>query len=611
MAFQLFPSIGFNESNVGPRPLRSVTIDRVGMVGQFSRGPAAPAIADANDAVQLFGADATVGSVQLQAILDQGVSDLLIQRVLPRARSASLSVTLSGTVAGTGSFSVSYKVGAAVQVDIPVTIVAGDTASVVVTKIVAAVQAASPASPALFAVDTGNTGTTGKLKVTAVTPGAAGSTIQVRGLLTTFTGLTATTPATFLTALQSLVGGADAPVAPTVTLVNGATQLLKLTMIHPGTSGNTNTKAVVSAAIDAGKFDLVLTNAVWGITETYMDLDLTDIYDVDKLARLRNSRLATGVVLSSAAVPSPGTFDLIGGADGDSANVSTEDFIAAIDALETLNCTIICAPGIKPVGVDQWSLNAVLLAQAEAGEVEMGELIGLRIAILAAPRGMVAEDLPALKTASRIPNSKRAVMVAGWGTSARQPRYNRFGVDPSAVYAGHLLVTPPQVSPAARTSSPTIKGITEVDTPVRIPQLNEITRYRMDAIINDPAIGALHMLNGRSTSADPAWYWIMYRRVYDKIRTDVFVQSQFTKSEPSNPALDRVFQQLIDGYLENQLASGLIAGYNPTVSNDSNNPPAVRALGQRYVDVFFELTPANDQTQFNLNRVTQASIRVA
>lgn len=611
MAFQLFPSISFNEDNVGPRPLRSVTVDRVGMVGQFSRGPSAPAIADANDATRLFGADTAVGSVQLQAILDQGVGDLLISRVLPRARRASLNVGFTGTVAGTGTFSFGYKVGSATQVDVPVTLVVGDTASVVAGKIAAAVQAHATAPNAVtVTVGAGNTGTTGALSIQAVTAGATGNTIQTRVTITGFTGLTWTTPATFATALASLTSGADAPKAPEVTLVDGATQLLKLTMIHPGTSGNVNTKAIVSDAVEDNRFDLVLTNEEWGITEVYRDLDLTDIYDVDKLARLRNSSLATGVVLSTASVPAAGSFNFTGGTAGD-ATVTTEDFIAAIDSLEDLQCTIICAPGLKPNGVDQWALNAALVSQAEAGEVEMGELIGLRIAVVSAPRGTVAADLPALKAAARIPDSKRTVMVAGWGSSARQPRYSRFGVDPSATYAGHLLVTRPQISPAARTSSPTIKGITEVDTPAKVPQLNEFTRYRMDAVIIDLATGAFHMLNGRSTSTDPAWYWVMYRRVYDKIRTDVFIQSQFTKSEPARPELDRTFQNLIDGYLENQLASGLIMGYNPTVSNDSNNPPGVRALGQRYVDVFFELIPANDFTEYRLNRVTQATVRVA
>ena len=250
-------------------------------------------------------------------------------------------------------------------------------------------------------------------------------------------------------------------------------------------------------------------------------------------------------------------------------------------------------------------------AQAEAIDQDMGEHIGLRIAVGSLPRGSKITDIAALKVANWIPNSKRTVILMGWATYSKLQTFKRFGIDPAALYAAHLLVTPVHVSPAARTTSPLIVTVTEVDTPVGTSAWNEITKNKLDAIVVDPVTGGFHMLNGRSTSSDPAWCWICYRRVYDKIRTDLFNGFQFIKSEPSTAALDTVVQDTANNYLQGLLYDKVLAGFDPAVSNDNNNPPAIRAAGKRYVDIGIELIPPNDFTQFNLNRVLRGSIRLA
>jgi hypothetical protein len=250
------------------------------------------------------------------------------------------------------------------------------------------------------------------------------------------------------------------------------------------------------------------------------------------------------------------------------------------------------------------------VAQVEKLDKANGERAGLRIAVVSAPRLTTGSDLMGLRDAQRIPNSARTVMVVGWGTLARLPKFKRFGIDPSAVYAGHLMVTKLQVSPAARSSSPGIRGLTEVDTPGEA-FWNDITRYRMDAIVFDEGFGGLHMLNGRSTSSDAAWYWVCYRRVYDRLRTNLWFGLQFIKSEPSNSALDAIVEETVNSELQRAMYGGLIAAYDSGISNDSNNPPALRGAGERLIDFGIEMIPPNDKTKIRMNRVIQGQVRLA
>lgn len=608
MAFQLFPSFSFNESNVGPRPVRSVTRDRVALVGVFKRGPVEPAICDPADAKNLFGFDESVGSAHLQAVLDQGVGDVLIKRVVPLARSASKTLTLSGTVGTGGTLTVHADNGTTVTTH-EIEVTASDLASAVANEIKTVMDEAS-GTGMTFTIGDGNAGTVGKLVATANEPGTGGNELKVRLELGTVTGLTVT-PAGIDTTLTNLEGGIDTAKAATVTLLAAdSTPVLKLELIFPGAPGNSVT-ATVAHSLEAGKFDLQLNYTAAGLTQTLRDVDLTDVYDEDKLFALQNSILARGTVLDATKVPVEATVSFSGGTDGDPV-LKTEDFLAAIDDIKDVQCTIITCPGLKPVTVNQGALDAALVAQAEAGDVLMGEMVGLRVAVISAPRGTQAAGLAALKTAGRILPSQRCVMVAGWGTSQRVMKFKRFGIDPAAVYAGHLQVTAAYISPAARTSSPSVKGISEVDIPsANVVAMNEFTRYRLECIVLDPVIGGFHCLNGQSTSADPAWKWICIRRLYDVIRTDIFFGFQWTKSEPNTPDLDSKIMNGVDAYLDNKLRSGWLNGYDKTVSDDSNNKPEDRALGQRFVDIGIEPIYPNDNTQFNLNRVLRGQIRLS
>ena len=609
MAFQLFPSFNFNEANVGPRPVRTVTTERVAMAGQFNYGPAVPTLADADDALKLFGEDTSVGSVHLQAILDQGPTDILLSRVLPSARTATKSATLTGTIATNGTMTVSVKNGANPTVTFDFATTDTQTASALVTAIVAAF-ADETGLPLTAAIDTGNSGTTGKIKFTANEAGDAGNDLQVSLVLTTSTGITYS-PAGIGTTLTNLAGGYDAPTQSYVVLEDEDTlETLRLTEVSYGSATNGDTKCVITESLEDDRFNIALTSTKRKIAEFYSDVDLTDVYDEDKLTALKSSKLANGIVLSSAKTPVAGTFNFASGGDGDS-TVTTEDFIAAIDALEELPATVVCCPGLKPDGVLQANINATLLAQVEAADTEMGELMGLRIACLSTPRTTVRADLPGLKASGYIPDSQRVVMNVGWGTSTRQSKFKAFGVDGAALRAGQMVMLRHHISPAAGSSAPAIRGISAIDTPSTVGARNDITKYRLDAIVIDPVSGAFRVLNGRSTSSDPAWYDISTRRITDKIRTQIFFNFQFIKSEPSNPKWDRIIMSGTDAMLSDMVANEEINGYDPTISDDTNNPASVRGASMRYVDLYFEPVYPNHKVQWNLNRVQRASIRVA
>ncbi len=696
MAFQLFPSFSFDESDVGLRPVRPAGLDRIAIVGEFARGPLTPTITNFNDFSVLFSKTLHPGSIGVQAANLQGADDFLIARVTNPGVRASLSTTVTGTASATGTLTVTVNTGTAYP--LPVTVTSGDSAVAVATSIRNAVNAAGidveaieGTTPSIVIFRAKNYGTaanaftvqiTGSVAGTTLTPSLASATVLASGSLGAVTA-----SKTFTTAPTGTVtlSGPSFTTSDTITIsVNGVTvvttlgagDISTLTTVATAVVNNLNASTAFSAIATASSSAAVITitsrtgnayslvasdtstNGVvtasggnlvgqsvfkveaispgsWGnsiavtvtqgstptlvnvnvslpaeaISETVADLNYSDLYDQDKFSQFRSSSLVRVTLLDATKVAAPiASSTLTSGSDGPT--VTTQDYIDAIDRLRDYYCTFVIAPGIKDSSISQASIDNALVAHAEYVFNTLGEEAGLRVAILSAPRGMAIADLAALKAANRIPNSKHAVMVAGWGTLSTQPRLRRYGCSPDAVMAGHLVSTPFQVSAAARTSSPFIQGILEVDTPKGIAAFNEITKARLDALILDTATGGIHCLNGRTTSSDSAWYWSCFRRVYNKIRMDLYFGYQFIKSEPSDLRLDTVVQDTGNSYLSTQLELGLVNGYNPVISNDSNNKPETRAAGIRFIDFGIEMKYPSDFIGIRISRVLTGQIRL-
>lgn len=633
MAFQLFPSFSFDESDVGQRPVRTASVDRIGFVGTFKRGPAtAPdpstgeivfgtTIVNGSVAKTLYGFDQEfTGSIHLQMMVAQGADDFVVNRVLPSGAKGSLTcdVSVSNTtpVVG-GSATVRLSIDGVTYSSFSLTIVSGSSEGQIIDAIVAAVEEdyitqrmANHVTTPLIRARAANGAlifeTSDLIDIPAAVKIELGSISNV--------DITGGFSSSDLSAgFVSLSGGKNPPKAATAVITDStlANEILKLNVIWPGVSGNEVT-GVVSQGAEPNlyNFDFFLPSE--GIHERFVNVDLTKTYNGNFISGLRSSTLCNGVVLSEGE-PLLEAFVMSGGSDGDG-DIAEEDYIRAIQELAQVQCTILVCPGYKGTGISQKAINTALWSQAEAGDGDMGEQYGLRIAVVSLPQTLRrVDELAALKATSYIPDSKRCVMVGGWGTSAILPKVGRFMIDPAAVYAGKLMRTRAHVSPAARTSSPPVLGLIEVNVPSggTNSALNELTKFRCDSLFVDPVSGAIQVLNGRTTSTDPAWYWVCIRRVYDRIRTDVFFNMQFIKSEPATRAFDDVIQNTINGYLGNLVASRVLNGYNPCISNDSNNPAAIRAAGKRFVDFAIEPIYPNDFTEFRISRVLNAQVRLS
>lgn len=650
MAFKLFPSFSFDESNVGPRPIRTASVDRIALVGTFERGPVSPQVVDATTAEQMFGFTNHVGSAHLQMMVAQGADSFLIKRVMARGARAYREVSLTGTVTTGGSIKVSllYKAnptGSSVTNVVTVDLTKDSTAAQVRDGIVNQVNGSRDASGNVLPIRAIAT-PDGLLRFESRKAEDRLASVKIEPQTTAGITYDAQDTTEDITAVAvTLDGGKDEPTPAQSVLMNSSLEpVIHFEAVWPGTSGN-NIVCLVRQGSIPGCFDFELSveDSDGDINvERYKDVRIAkygsakiDLYDVDKLSAFKTSKMVRAQhVMPDLAVESGNErafvedyleFDSANremntllafttGDDGDN-DIDTEDFLHAIDMLKDFQCTVVTCPGEKPVGVDQRAIQEKIKQHVVEMETVYGEALGLRVGVISSPR---LSDLPTLQdqfSTGAVGDNKRIVYVTGWATSALLPRFKKYGIDPAAIYAAHLAVVAqvsgPHVSPAARTSAPSISGILEVDTPIGVVAQNEITRCRMEAIILDPVTRDFRMLNGRTTCSDGAWYWICVRRVYDKIRMDVFFNMQFIKSEPSSRMMDSVIENSINGYLANLLSGRIINGYDPAVSNDTNNPAAVRAMGIRYVDFGIEPVFPNDFVQFNINRVLTASVRLA
>lgn len=290
------------------------------------------------------------------------------------------------------------------------------------------------------------------------------------------------------------------------------------------------------------------------------------------------------------------TQPLLGGDNGPP--VSVQDYVNILEKMSLNPVNLLIAPGqTHPTVRDR------LIRQAEASD----EISGLRIAVLSADRAMGPQ---AAKQLTNGLDSKYAVMVGGYCTYTGRNDLAPLSVPPDGFYAGHLAVTPVEVSPAARTSSPSFKGISEVDTVPGTTAYNEYTKARCEMIIADQVTKVFHCLNGRSLAVDTAWNWISLRRIYNYIRSNAFASLQFAKSEPNTPQLRRSVADTVDNLLFAMFSKQQIAGYQPTKADDENNPSNMVAQGLLKVDVFFTPVYPADFIGVGLHRTMAVSLTV-
>jgi hypothetical protein len=135
--------------------------------------------------------------------------------------------------------------------------------------------------------------------------------------------------------------------------------------------------------------------------------------------------------------------------------LTEKDFLDALEVLRNLPANLIGVAATpdelgRPIETLD-SIHYALIQQAETASEEDG----LRFAVLAAPKGLTAQQARSYMATQ--PDSKFGKMVAGWVTYAGQPILGQYAVSPTGFALGHIAVTPFQVSTAARSSSPQLE----------------------------------------------------------------------------------------------------------------------------------------------------------
>lgn len=588
----LYPDIQFEEIIEIPRPNQVQSNRRLGIVGKFRKGPwnSFRLISTYDDLLRVYGASTDSGSVGVQVAMDQGADDFGIVRVMGAARFATGAITVTGTgVTGTILVTVNGNVVTCPAV--------GTTPVSAGAAITAAINADPVVNLLVVAVDSG----TGTVNLRAVNSGLAGNSITYSVALGTATGFVVGPLVS-----TNLSGGLNGPVTATYTLLAnpGAVNWIEFRAKDPGAFGN-DIKIKVTPSTTAGYFDLLVTDTVTLETEQYFDLNVQPdalAVDTDDLLALTSSAMIRATYVGSNANLTPVAVNnqsLSGGTEGPA--LTDDDFSAALNVLADEQVNYIMAPGQTSN-----SVRAALLAQAENSEA----ISGFRVAILNADKGTALEDLETM-TSNFNTTTGSGVMVTGWFTYARQPRMSRFSVSPDCAYAGHLVATPAQASPAARSSSPFFQNILEVDTKTTGQAFNAYTKARLEAIVKDPATGGFHCLNGRTLASDTAWYWVSIRRVTNQIKSDVFNNIQWAKSQPNSTVLRNALGQQLDSLMQIYIGNGVIAATKPSVVDLSNNPLTKIAQGYLRAEVYFAPYFPADHITVGVRRFLAADVAVA
>ncbi len=613
---QMFPSFSFNEKTVGPRPSRAFLVDAVGIVGQFVRGFYNKAFpCNATEAFERYGKRNLLnGDVGMGAVYSQGAEEFVLSAVHGTGKQATKTVTLKGSAAveGTITFKISdTRVNAGADpIAHTVTVLNGDSAKVVLTNLANLINVNGSPVTATVDLEAPDADATMVIKASTFQAIELGKlTVWFDGTAAILDGLTDAFPVTLTSTTvaphKSLEGGYDAPTRGFVTLKNMDDEpALRLDYLYVGPdSQNVNAKVIEGTL--PGQRTIVVTHGLDAIEETIKDVNLAQVEDVDLLIASKGKILFEARVLKATSpLALHAGINFSAGTSG--SPVTTADYVRAITALEVEPCTYVIAPGEMPAGVDRAQIEDALVKHVEKIESEMGEAYTLRTAVTYAKPGLIESDIQY----EVVPNSDRVVKVAGWATCQFAPKLKRFGVSPDALYVGKAMKTPRHISVAALEGSPSYKGIIAVDTPDGIKAWNLLTVYRMDAIVKDPVEKVYTNLNGRTTTNDPEkCYWHCFRRMMDSIRMRVFRSIYRKKSGPMGASSDDDFEALVNTILDTDMKNSVIRGYDPCVSDDSNNPEAVRNAGKRIVDFGAELIPPQDFTEVNVSRVQRATVR--
>jgi hypothetical protein len=339
---------------------------------------------------------------------------------------------------------------------------------------------------------------------------------------------------------------------------------VKVSALTQGTDGN-NISVQVTTGTAASSFKLIVSYKKV-VVETWDNLTLSNLNTVNsQYISLTEDAGATEIPAPLADTP------LASGNDG--ATTADADYVGAIDAngnrtglkaLETVNVNIVlCAQQYSA------AIQTALIQHCQQASVSSG----LRIAVLSTNKGQTPTQAAAVQTY----NEMRALMAYPWVTPVEYPTIT---VNPDGYYAGRLAVLNPWVSP----SNQVVQGILSTEKSLTDDDLMALTVARISPIAYNNATKDFRIQNGVSTflyvqgSGSDDWSQTCIRREFDKIETEVWVQTQWAKSQPITSKLWDALRTQIDELLrQHRDVTGEIFDFKPTICDSTNNTPDIVA----------------------------------
>lgn len=284
-------------------------------------------------------------------------------------------------------------------------------------------------------------------------------------------------------------------------------------------------------------------------------------------------------------------------------NPQVQDYIDAIDRLESVDCSYICAPGIVVGDFRHDKVISTLVLQAQNSD----QFNGVRKAILSAPKGLSSSRAAAI---SEPFNSNRVVIVSGWTSIVGASGLGFNNASPEGLYAGLLSRLPEHISPAAASRGARVTGVFSVDTNNNPIFLDELTRANIEVLYFDAGLGVFKFLNGLNTDRDPSMKVVAVSRMNEKIIEDLTRNLAWAKSSPNNDYLQRTVKDAVDAYFRTLLREEQIFSFNPTICDRSNNTGEDRA--QRRLNINISYTPLYpaDYIRVNLKQVINEQITI-
>jgi hypothetical protein len=278
----------------------------------------------------------------------------------------------------------------------------------------------------------------------------------------------------------------------------------------------------------------------------------------------------TNVYLSGGSQP----------ADYANSDPSETDYLEAVRRLDETDASIISVAGVTVDDARYEQAVTEMVVQADGST----PLNGLRMAVLAAPRGLSQARAQNLVTGI---SSPRVVVVAGWTTMNGARYLGSNSQPPVGYYCGLLSSIPPHISPSSISRGQSVVGVLSTDGKSSSSWLEAVTRGRIEAMYYDGGLRLFKFLNGLSTANDPYDRYVSVRRMTDQIIMDLYENLQWVRSQPNTRTLRSRIATATDAYLRQLSRDERIYGYQPTICDESNNTVQDMATGKLNIRITF------------------------